>query len=514
MNKKVVLLILDGWGWREEEDGNAILLADTPNMDRLWATYPHTLINASGTFVGLPEGLMGNSEVGHLNLGAGRVVYQDISRIDRAIADGSLFENEALVGIMKAAKKGGVALHFMGLLSDGGVHSHQEHLYSLVRMAKQIGLSKVKIHAILDGRDTPPHHGLKYLKKLDDELRSIGVGEIATVVGRYYCMDRDKRWERVQRAYDMLTAGLGTEAADFETAVKTSYDKDVTDEFVEPIVLTDESGGPRGTIQEGDAVIFFNFRADRAREITRALTEDRFEGFTRRKFPRTRFVCMTQYDESFDLPAAFGPETMENILAQVVADAGKTSLRLAETEKYAHVTYFFSGGVEKEYPGEKRILVPSPKVATYDLKPEMSAPEVAGALVEAIKSGAYDFIVCNFANGDMVGHTGVLDAAIKAAETVDQCLGRAFEVLDLEKTVVIVTSDHGNAEQMIDYENGGPHTAHTTNPVPCILVDKEYKGRLIENGALRDIAPTVCRYLGLGVPAEMTGVDLRAGVVG
>ncbi len=506
--KRPLLVVMDGWGWRDEMDGNAVRLAKTPTFDRLWRDYPHTLINASGPFVGLPEGQMGNSEVGHLNLGAGRIVHQDIVRIDHAIADGSFFRNEVLVGAVKRGRNG--ALHLIGLLSDGGVHSHQEHLYALLRLAKQQGVDRVFVHAILDGRDTPPHNGIKYLTELEERFAAIGTGRLSSIVGRYYCMDRDKRWQRTQRAYDLYTAAVGEKTTDFREAMARSYERNVTDEFVEPIVIVGDDGRPSGLIEDGDTVLFFNFRADRARQITRAFTEPSgFDGFERERRPKVYFVCMTQYDATFGLPDAFPPEPRKNILAEVASNLGKTSLRIAETEKYAHVTYFFNGGVEKEYPGEKRILIPSPKVATYDLQPEMSAFAVCDALTKEIHAGVHDYIVCNFANPDMVGHSGVLEAAIKAVETVDTCVGRIVAELDLERHAAIVTSDHGNSEMMIDYENGGPHTAHTTNLVPCILVDRHYHGELITGGALRDIAPTMCNYLGLPIPGEMTGKDLR-----
>jgi 2,3-bisphosphoglycerate-independent phosphoglycerate mutase len=506
--KKVLLIIMDGWGCREALEGNAIRLAKTPNVDALWEKYPHTKIHGSGTYVGLPEGQMGNSEVGHLNLGAGRVVYQDIVRIDRTIADGTFFDNEALTAACDTARKNGTALHIMGLVSDGGVHSHQNHLHALVRMAAQRGVERFYVHAILDGRDTPPHSGVNYLAILHDAL--VGTrGRIASVVGRYYCMDRDKRWDRTGRAYDMLTLGEGHEVEDPCAAVRESYERDVTDEFVEPIVVT-ENGKPVATIDEGDTVIFFNFRADRARQITHAINDDDFDGFERKKRVKVHFTCMTQYEDTFHLPVAFPPERRTNILAEVASNAGMTTLRIAETEKYAHVTYFFNGGEEEEWKGETRILVPSPKVATYDLQPEMSAYGVCDRLVAEIEADRHDYIVCNFANPDMVGHTGVLDAAVKAVETVDICIGRIMEVIDSERMAVIVTSDHGNADQMIDTVNDGAYTAHTTNLVPCILVDPDYHGELIEGGSLRDIAPTILNYLEVPVPEEMTGRDLRA----
>ena len=508
MTKKPVLIIMDGWGWRDETDGNAVKQANTPVFDRLWGSLPHTLINGSGPQVGLPEGQMGNSEVGHLNLGAGRVVFQDIVRIARAVADGSIFENRVLADAMDAGRSG--AFHLIGLLSDGGVHSHQDQLYALVEMARRRGVENVFIHAILDGRDTSPRNGIKYLAALEKKLGEIGVGRVATIVGRYYCMDRDNRWERTKLAYDMLTLGEGERVSGVAAAMTETYGKDVTDEFVEPVVIC-EGAEPVGLIREGDSVLFFNFRADRARQITTALTNPAFDGFERAvTLPGLRYACLTEYDATFGLPVAFPPDTYENILAAVMADAGKASLRIAETEKYAHVTYFFNGGVEKEYPRETRKLVPSPRVATYDLQPEMSAFEVCSTLIDEIASDRHDYIICNFANPDMVGHTGVMEAAIAAVETVDTCVGRVIESLDPARHVAIITSDHGNCEDMIDYINGGPQTAHTTNLVPCILVDPDYRGALIEGGALRDFAPTICNYLGIPVPAEMTGRDLRA----
>ncbi len=504
--KKVVLLIMDGWGWREETEANAVRLAKTPVVDGLWARYPRTLIEASGPWVGLPDGQMGNSEVGHLNLGAGRVVYQDIVRIDRAIKDGSLLANAALVEAMERVRTTG-ALHLVGLLSDGGVHSHEQHLYALLKMAKQRGVPRVFVHAIMDGRDTAPHGGEGYLRALEDRMRAEGVGSIATVVGRYYAMDRDKRWERTQRAYDLFTLGEGAVAASAAAAIRRSYDAGVTDEFVEP-VLVDRAG----LVRDGDSVVFYNFRADRARQITHAFTDATFAGFERRAHPRVHYVGMARYQETLHIPTVFAPESRTNILVDTAAAASKTTLRIAETEKYAHVTYFFNGGEETEYPGETRVLIPSAKVATYDLKPEMSAYEVTDALVKEIRSDRHDYVICNFANPDMVGHTGVLAAAIKACETVDACVGRVLEAIDLDRTAVVVTADHGNAELMVDPATGGPHTAHTTNPVPCILVDPSYRGKLIDGGSLRDIAPTILDYLGVARPREMTGRDLRADV--
>jgi 2,3-bisphosphoglycerate-independent phosphoglycerate mutase len=508
-SKKVVLIIMDGWGWRDEVEANAVRQARTPHVDRLWERYPHTLIQASGPWVGLPVGQMGNSEVGHLNIGAGRVVYQDIVRIDRAIADGSFGSMTALTDAMDRVRGRG-ALHLIGLLSDGGVHSHLQHLYALIDMARRRGVRELWVHAILDGRDTAPNGGENYLAALEARMGSVGLGAVSTVVGRYYAMDRDKRWERTRRAYDLFTRGEGRRAASAREAVRGSYQAGVTDEFVEPVVVADGAGAPPGLVRDGDSVVFYNFRADRARQITHAFIDDSFPAFERVAHPRVHFVCMNRYDDTIDGPVVFAPEARTNILVDTAADRGQTTLRLAETEKYAHVTYFFNGGEEHEFPGETRRLIPSPKVATYDLQPEMSAYAVRDALVEAIRTGGYDYIVCNFANPDMVGHTGVLAAAIRACEVVDECVGTAVAALDLDHQVAIIIADHGNAELMVDPVTGGPHTAHTTNPVPCILVDPDYRGALIDGGSLRDIAPTILNYLGIELPSAMTGRDLRA----
>jgi 2,3-bisphosphoglycerate-independent phosphoglycerate mutase len=499
---------MDGWGLSEKRQANAVELARTPNVDRLWAEFPHTVLNPSGPDVGLPEGQMGNSEVGHLNLGAGRVVYQDLVRISNAVAGGEFFDNEVLVGVLEAVGSGGT-LHLMGLLSDGGVHSSQAHLHALLEMAKKKKVRDVCIHAFMDGRDTSPTDGVRFLSTLQEQIDAVGLGRIATVMGRYFGMDRDKRWDRVKKAYDALTLGIGEITKDYLKTLRRSYEKGVTDEFIEPIVVVDDANEPLGKIADGDAIIFYNFRADRARQITRAFTELGFREFPRDVAPKVRFVCMTEYDSRFSLPVAFPPQTMKNILGEVASNAGMSSLRIAETEKYAHVTYFFNGGKEKEYPGEERILIPSPRVATYDMKPEMSAYEVTESLIAELEKQKHDYIICNFANPDMVGHTGVLEAAIKAVETVDTCVGRVLDTLDLEHDVAIVTADHGNAEEMVA-ANGGPHTAHTTNLVPCILVDKHYRGELISGGSLKEIAPTICHYLDIPPPGEMTGRDLRA----
>jgi 2,3-bisphosphoglycerate-independent phosphoglycerate mutase len=500
---------MDGWGLREEVDANAVKMADTPVVDNIWNKYPHTTLMTSGAAVGLPDGQMGNSEVGHLNLGAGRVVYQDIVRISKSIESGDFFKNSALLNAMSAVGEAGT-LHLMGLLSSGGVHSSLDHLYALLEMAKRGGVGSVAVHAVMDGRDTSPTGGKAFLTQLQQTIPRIGIGGIATVMGRYFCMDRDKRWDRVQKAYDAFTTGKGKHAVDYQTALQASYDDGVTDEFVEPIVVVDDRGTPIGNISDGDAIIFFNFRADRARQITSAFTDDAFDSFERSLFPAVEFVCMTEYDHRFALPVAFPPTRMKNILAEVAADAGFSSFRIAETEKYAHVTYFFNGGEEEARGGEDRILIPSPKVATYDMKPEMSAVEVTDTLIKTLQENRHDYIICNLANPDMGGHTGVLPAAVRAVETVDACVGRVIEALDLSKDVAIVTSDHGNAETMVDPDTGGPHTAHTTNPVPCVLVDDNYDGELISDGSLRDIAPTICDYLDIAVPEEMTGRDLRA----
>jgi 2,3-bisphosphoglycerate-independent phosphoglycerate mutase len=505
--RKPILIIMDGWGWREEKEANAVRLARTPVFDRLWRDCPHTLIEASQKWVGLPMGQMGNSEVGHLNIGAGRIVYQDIVRIDESIADGSFFQNPVLLDAMQAAR--GHSLHLIGLLSDGGVHSHQRHLHALLDLARDAQLRDAFVHAITDGRDTAPDGGAKYLSLLDDHMRSIGLGRIATVIGRYWAMDRDKRWERTKKAYDLYTRAVGARVASADHAIQASYDAGVTDEFVEPVAIVPDGHDPV-TIRDGDVIIFFNFRADRARQLTRAFTDDAFSGFERNPRPRVHYTCMSRYDESFTLPVVFPPESRQEILVDTATRAGKKTLRVAETEKYAHVTYFFNGGEEIPFEGETRLLIPSPKVATYDLQPEMSAREVCDTLIREMRGDQHDYLVCNFANPDMVGHTGVLPAAIKAVETVDECVGRVLEAMDPARYVAIVTADHGNCELMVDPVTGGPHTAHTTNPVPCILVDRDYRGELIGDGSLRDLAPTILNYMGVERPAEMTGRDLRA----
>ena len=502
MNKTpTTLIIMDGFGLRAEADGNAVAAASTPRLDRLFAEYAHTELEASGLAVGLPEGQMGNSEVGHTNIGGGRVVFQDLPRISNAIADGSFFQNQAYLDAMQSCREKGTALHLMGLLSDGGVHSHLSHLFALLQLAKDQGLEKVYIHAFLDGRDVSPTSGADYVAQTVEKCRELGVGKIATVMGRYYAMDRDKRWDRVEQAYDAMVYG---ESAAYNpvpvAAVRNSYDRDVTDEFVEPVVCDQD-----GTISDNDSVIFFNFRPDRAREITRTLVDPEFNGFTRQYFP-VHFVCNTEYDASMpNVQVAFPRVCVENGLGEYLSKMGLTQLRIAETEKYAHVTFFFNGGSETQFPGEDRVLVPSPKVATYDLQPEMSAEEVARQCVERIESGVYDVIILNFANCDMVGHTGVFNAAVKAVETVDECVGRVIDATLKMGGIAMVTADHGNAEQM-KQADGSPMTAHTTNPVPFILVGAG--SELRTGGKLADIAPTILDVMGLNQPEEMTGKTL------
>ena len=510
MSKRpVVLMVLDGYGLNDRTEGNAIAMANTPVMDKLMAECPFVKGAASGLAVGLPDGQMGNSEVGHMNIGAGRIIYQDLTRITKAIEDGEFFENKALLQAMENCKKNDSDLHLWGLLSDGGVHSHITHLYGLLEMAKKQGLSKVYVHAFLDGRDTPPASGKDYVAQLQAKMDEIGVGKIASLSGRYYAMDRDNNWDRVQKAYDSLTKGEGVKATDAVKAMEESYANDVTDEFVLPTVITAEDGTPLSVVKDGDSVIFFNFRPDRAREMTRAFCDDKFTGFDR-DFLKTTFVCFKDYDETIpNKIIAFEKEAIANTLGEYLAKCGKKQLRLAETEKYAHVTFFFNGGVEEPNVDEFRLLVNSPKdVATYDLKPEMSAPEVGMDLVDAIKSDKYDAIIINFANPDMVGHTGVIPAAVKAVEKVDELVGKAVDAVKEVDGALFICADHGNAEKMIDYETGEPHTAHTTNPVPFILVNAEPDMKLREGGCLADIAPTLLEIMGLEQPKEMTGKSL------
>ena len=499
MKQPVILIILDGFGIAPDSQGNAIALAKTPVTDRLWREVPHTRLSASGEDVGLPAGQMGNSEVGHTNIGAGRVVYQELSRITRAAQNGELEKNPALRQAVEHIRATGGSLHFMGLLSDGGVHSHNTHLYAMIRAARSLGAEKIYVHAFLDGRDCPPKSGLGFVKELRQELSAIGAGTLATVCGRYYAMDRDNRWERVQLAYDAMVYGEGNQNPDPVDAVAQSYVAGVTDEFMEPVVCDSD-----GTVSDNDSVIFFNFRPDRAREITRAIVDPDFTGFQREFFPTT-YVCNTEYDASMpNVLVAWPRVAVKNGLGEYLSSLSLTQLRIAETEKYAHVTFFFNGGVEKQYPGEDRVLVPSPKVATYDLQPEMSAYEVCDKCVERINSGAYDVVILNFANCDMVGHTGVLEAAVKAVETVDTCVGRVVEATLKMGGIAMITADHGNAEVMRQ-PDGSPMTAHTTNPVPFILCGA---GTELRTGRLADIAPTILDVMGLACPPEMDGKSL------
>ena len=509
MSKKpTVLMILDGYGLNEKTEANAVAEAKTPVMDKLMAECPFVKGNASGMAVGLPDGQMGNSEVGHLNMGAGRIVYQELTRITKEIQDGDFFKNETLLHAVKNAKENNSALHLYGLLSDGGVHSHNTHLYGLLELAKKEGLEKVYVHCFLDGRDTPPASGKDYVQELTDKMQEIGVGEIATVMGRYYVMDRDNRWDRVELAYKALTKGEGIEAESGVAAVQNSYDDGKNDEFVVPAVVM-KDGAPVATIQDKDSIIFFNFRPDRAREITRAFCADEFDGFEREKKLDLVYVCFTEYDETIpNKEVAFHKVSITNTFGEFLAANNKTQARIAETEKYAHVTFFFNGGIEEPNEGEDRILVKSPKVATYDLKPEMSAYGVCDKLTEAIRSDKYDVIIINFANPDMVGHTGIEEAAIKAVEAVDECVGKAVEALKEVDGQMFICADHGNAEQLLDYETGAPFTAHTTNPVPFILVNADPAYTLREGGCLADIAPTLIELMGMEQPEEMTGKSL------
>lgn len=506
--KPIVLMILDGYGLNDNCDHNAVCEGKTPIMDQLMSQCPFVKGNASGLAVGLPDGQMGNSEVGHLNMGAGRIVYQELTRITKSIEDGDFFEVGEFLQAVENCKKSGSALHMWGLVSDGGVHSHNTHIYGLLELAKRNGLDKVYVHCFLDGRDTPPASGKSFVEALEAKMKEIGTGKVASVMGRYYAMDRDNRWDRVERAYNAMTKGEGNHVESAIAGIQASYDKGVHDEFVEPFVVT-EDGKPLATVKDGDSVIFFNFRPDRAREITRAFCDDEFKGFPREKRLNLTYVCFTDYDETIkNKLVAFKKEAILNTFGEFLAQNNMTQARIAETEKYAHVTFFFNGGVEEPNKGEDRILVPSPKVATYDLQPEMSAPIVCDKLVEAIKSGKYDVIIINFANPDMVGHTGIEGAAIKAIETVDACVGRTVEAIKETDGIMFICADHGNAEQLLDYETGEPFTAHTTNPVPFILVNADPAYKLREGGCLADIAPTLIELMGLKQPKEMTGKSL------
>jgi 2,3-bisphosphoglycerate-independent phosphoglycerate mutase len=529
MNKPLVLIILDGWGYAPPSKANAISLASKPNYDRLLKEYPNTLIQTSGHSVGLPDGQMGNSEVGHLNIGAGRVVYMDITKLDLMVQNGDFFSNPVLLEAMKNARNGGRQLHLFGLLSDGGVHSHQNHLYALLRMAKQNGVDRTFVHCFMDGRDTLPTNGAGYIQQLQQKMRELGTGKIASVSGRYYAMDRDKKWDRELKAFDAMVAGKaeGGKFVDPVQGVKDSYNRDVTDEFIIPFTCVDNRGNAVATIRDDDSVINFNFRADRARQITRCLARE--SGLTatggrdlpdaealdaaipRSRVPKNlKYICMTQYDKQFALPFVVQPDSLKNILANVMAEHNLRNLRVAETEKYAHVTYFFNGGIEKPFPGEDRVLVPTQKVATYDLKPEMSAAGIAEAVIKATNDSAFDVVIVNFANADMVGHSGKIPPTIQGVETVDHCLGEVYKAVRARGGAMLITADHGNAEQMIDPATGGPHTAHTTNPVPFIVVSESaQKFSLRPNGSLQDISPTVLGMLDFSQPKEMTGKDLR-----
>lgn len=527
--RPVILTILDGFGYRAETENNAVALARKPTFDELWNNYPHTLIQASEHWVGLPDGQMGNSEVGHLNIGAGRIVQMDITRIDVMVAEDTLKKNDKIVAAFEYAKHDGRALHLLGLVSDGGVHSHEEHLYALLRAAKEFGLTRVFVHVFLDGRDTPPESGAGYTAKLEQKMREYGIGKVATVSGRYYAMDRDKRWERQKKNFDAMVVGKaeGGTATDAVAGIKASYEKGVNDEFVLPFVMVDAKGVPVGLIKSGDAVLNFNYRADRARQITRVLTResglnaaggrdlDQWESLDE-MIPRAtiptglHYTCMTQYDEKYALPVVSPPQMMEHILGNILGGEKKRNLRTAETEKYPHVTFFFNGGEEKPFDGEERELIQSPKVATYDLQPEMSSVQVGAVIEKAILDPTFDVIISNFANPDMVGHTGVLPAAISAVEAVDIQLAKLYKAVKQRNAIWIVTADHGNCETMVDPTTGGPHTAHTTNPVPFIIVGEEGKSfGLRKDGSLRDISPTILSMLGVPLPKEMTGADMR-----
>jgi len=502
----VVLVVLDGWGYRRGGDGNAIELARSPIWHKLWDSLPRTLLEASGPEVGLPVGQMGNSEVGHLNLGAGRIVPQDIVRVSDAIMSGEFFRSPALLKLCGDVKRRGGTLHLYGLIGSGGVHALDRHLEACIDLAERQQMPRTAVHALLDGRDTPPASAQGFMQELVAAAR--GRAPVATITGRYYSMDRDKRWDRTKLGYDAMMHGVGVTAADPVDAIGAAYARGETDEFVKPIVIVGPDGKPVATIRDGDGILCFNFRADRMRQMVRAWTQPDFAGFERNA-PLMEVVTMTEYDETFTVPVVFGPMVLNEILADVVSKHGMGMLRTAETEKYAHVTYFFNGGVEKPYPGEERLLVDSQKVATYDLKPEMSASGITDILCRAIGERRHDFILANYANGDMVGHTGKLEAAVKAVETVDGCLQRVVAAAEQAKASLLITADHGNCELMIDPETGGPHTSHTTNPVPLLLMDEAFRGRLRPGGALRDVGPTVLGLLGLEVPKAMTGRDLR-----
>ena len=502
-NKPLVLIIMDGWGVRESSDNNAVKLAKSQIVNTLAKEYPSTTLGCSGGSVGLPEGQMGNSEVGHLNIGAGRIVYQELTRITKSIKDGDFFNNKALLDAINNVRKSRSALHVMGLVSDGGVHSDNKHLYAILELAKRSNINNVYIHCFMDGRDTPPESGKKYIEELQSKINDLKIGKIATIIGRYYAMDRDKRWERVELAYDAMSSGIGLSEKDPVQAMQNAYNRKETDEFIKPIII---KGSP--LISDNDSLIFFNFRGDRAREITRCFTDDKFDGFERKCHPKVHFVCLTQYDITIKASIAYSPQELKNILSEVFSKKGLKQLRIAETEKYAHVTFFFNGGVEKPYPNEDRILIPSPKVATYDLKPEMSAYEVTDRVLKEIESGKYDVVIMNYANCDMVGHSGILKAAIAAVEAVNISVGRVEELVKKLGGITMITADHGNAEQMYDTTTHGPHTAHTCNKVPFILISDKKDLKLRNDGILADIAPTILELLGIEKPKEMTGRSL------
>ncbi len=506
-DKQYLLMIMDGVGINEEEKGNALKLANTPNLDYLFEKYPNTNIKTSGMAVGLPNGQMGNSEVGHTNIGAGRIVYQELTRITKEIKEEKFFENEALLKAMRNAKENGSSLHLLGLVSDGGVHSHIEHLYALLQMAKRENIEKVYIHAILDGRDTPPTSAVDYLKNLEEEIKKVGVGKIATVLGRYYAMDRDNRWERIKLAYDAIANGVGNKFKTVQKAVETSYEAQEFDEFVKPIVIVDENSNPITTVNNNDSIIFFNFRPDRAREITKAFTLGGFDAFETKNIENLVFVSMTQYDEILkNVLVAYKPQVLKNTFGEYISNLGYTQLRTAETEKYAHVTFFFNGGVEEPYKGEDRILVASPKVATYDLKPEMSAYEVTDNILKAIDDKKYDVIIVNYANGDMVGHTGNIEKAIEAIEALDECIGKVITKIEEVEGEAIISADHGNCEYMLDLKTGEAITSHSTFDVPLIVVSNRVKS--VKSGRLCDLTPTLLTLMGEKIPEEMTGESL------
>lgn len=506
-NKLTMLMILDGFGINEKEEGNAVKMANIPNINEIIKKNPNTIIHTSGLEVGLPEGQMGNSEVGHTNIGAGRIVYQDLAKITKDIEDGNFFSVPEFVKAIDNCKANNSKLHIMGLLSDGGVHSHNRHLYGLLELAKRKDFENVYVHCFMDGRDTPPASGENYIVSLEEKMKEKGLGQIATISGRFYSMDRDKRWERVSLAYDAIVNGKGETALSAVSAIEESYQKEIFDEFVKPTVITNKNGDPIAKIEDGDSVIFFNFRPDRAREITRSIVDKNFDGFETKDL-NTYFVCMTSYDETMpNVEIAYKKEELKNTFGEYISNKGLKQLRIAETEKYAHVTFFFNGGKEEQYEGEDRILVPSPKVETYDLKPEMSAYEVCDKVVEAIKSQKYDSIILNFANPDMVGHTGSIDAAIKALEAIDECVKKVVDAVNEVNGVLLITADHGNCEQMIDYKTGEPYTAHTTNPVPLVVVGLP-ANKKIKEGRLCDLAPTMLNIMGLEKPEEMTGESL------